>query len=69
MRDYIDTLRRRVPPIHPCGQMAVHAWLDQAVAADETGDTREVARLLALIRWRIVQELRPVHEHFPSPHA
>ncbi len=59
MRDLIDTVRPRVPRhLHPCGERILFEWLKDAYAADHRGDVHEVAHLLAMVRDKIVQELR-----------
>ncbi len=55
MHDFINTMRRRVPPLHPSAKVIVHEWLDEA---DAVNDANEVARLLDLVGDKIVLELR-----------
>jgi hypothetical protein len=54
----ISDLQRRVPYMHPSAASIVHEWLSRACDADEQGDTRDLARLLGMVRDKIVFELR-----------
>ena len=56
MYQFIETLRLHIPPIHPCGEEAVYSYF--AEMRDATDDPPEVARVAAMIRDRVVQELR-----------
>jgi hypothetical protein len=57
MRDFIETLRIRVPPeIHPSAQYAIGWW--HIEMRDAMDDPAEVMRLAAKVRHRIVDELR-----------
>jgi hypothetical protein len=55
MRDFIEALRRHVPPIHPCGEEHVHSCLCQMRSAVD--NPAEVVCLAAEVRNRVVWEL------------
>jgi hypothetical protein len=69
MRDYIDTLRLSVPTtIHPMAQQFIHEWFNEACLAEDQGNTSEVTRLLDLVRFKIVDELRWEAQKYQSVH-
>jgi hypothetical protein len=69
--DFIAALRLRGPrEIHPMARVIIAEWLDDMQRAAETGDTREVHRLVRMVRDKIADELRweavkyaTVHDH------
>jgi hypothetical protein len=67
MHDFIETLRRHVPPVHPCGAEEIR-WLfvEMCEAVD---DPSRVVQLAARVRRRVVQELRWEAESAESARA
>jgi hypothetical protein len=64
MYQFIERLRLHVPPIHPSGEEAVHRYF--AEMREAMDDPAEVSRLAAMVRDRVVQELRWEAENMES---
>ncbi len=59
MREHVDALAVRVPrEIHPSARVIIGEWLGDMRMAADAGDMREVARLVRMVRAKIVDELR-----------
>jgi hypothetical protein len=55
--DFVEALRDSVPPLHPSAASIVHEWLNLARCASHISDTREVVRLMNLVKEKIAIEL------------
>lgn len=56
--DYLDNVRSQVPPLHPAAECTVYELLAEARDAAERGNDGEVARLLAIVRNKVLLELQ-----------
>jgi hypothetical protein len=69
LHGFIDNFKRRIPPLHPLGEVTIHEWLSEMQFAADIGATKEVVRLFKLVRDKIQLELHWEAEDWETGNA